>query len=148
METVPRLYKKVRGRADYRRSLDLLAHVKRQSPDIVTKSGLMLGLGETTEELLDVLADLRARRLRHADAGPVPGADAEAHPGGAVRAAGGVRRAGGAGADAGVHEGGRRAVRARRATTPTRWRTVVAPTAESQFGACRPSGGEGNTDQR
>jgi lipoic acid synthetase len=60
METVPRLYKKVRGRADYQRSLDLLAHVKRRAPQIVTKSGLMLGLGETTEELLDVLADLRA----------------------------------------------------------------------------------------
>jgi lipoyl synthase len=60
METVPRLYKKVRGRADYQRSLDLLAHVKKQRPNTVTKSGLMLGLGETTEELLDVLADLRA----------------------------------------------------------------------------------------
>ncbi len=60
METVPRLYKKVRGRAEYQRSLDLLAHVKRRSPATVTKSGLMLGLGETTEELLDVLADLRA----------------------------------------------------------------------------------------
>lgn len=59
-ETVPRLYKKVRGRADYQRTLDLLAHVKKQSPEIVTKSGLMLGLGETTEELMDVLADLRA----------------------------------------------------------------------------------------
>jgi lipoic acid synthetase len=60
METVPRLYKKVRGRADYQRSLDLLGHVKQQAPSVVTKSGLMLGLGETTEELLDVLADLRA----------------------------------------------------------------------------------------
>jgi lipoic acid synthetase len=59
-ETVPRLYRRVRGRADYQRSLDLLAYVKRQAPDIITKSGLMLGLGETTEELLDVLADLRA----------------------------------------------------------------------------------------
>lgn len=60
METVPRLYKKVRGRASYQRSLDLLAHVKRRAPATVTKSGLMLGLGETTEELFDVLADLRA----------------------------------------------------------------------------------------
>ena len=60
LETVPRLYRKVRGRADYRRSLDLLAHVKRRSPATVTKSGLMLGLGETAEELLEVLADLRA----------------------------------------------------------------------------------------
>jgi lipoyl synthase len=60
METVPRFYKKVRGRADYQRSLDLLAHVKRESPKTITKSGLMLGLGETTDELLSVLADLRA----------------------------------------------------------------------------------------
>lgn len=62
METVPRLYRKVRGRADYQRSLDLLARVKRQAPAIVTKSGLMLGIGETTEELFEVLADLRAVR--------------------------------------------------------------------------------------
>lgn len=60
METVPRLYRKVRGRADYQRSLDVLAHVKRRLPEATTKSGLMLGLGETTEELLDVFADLRA----------------------------------------------------------------------------------------
>jgi lipoic acid synthetase len=60
LETVPRLYKKVRGRASYQRSLDLLAYVKDQAPTTVTKSGLMLGLGETTEELLEVLADLRA----------------------------------------------------------------------------------------
>jgi lipoic acid synthetase len=60
VETVPRFYRKVRGRADYRRSLDLLAHVKHRAPEVVTKSGLMLGLGETTEELLEVLADLRA----------------------------------------------------------------------------------------
>lgn len=59
METVPRLYKKVRGRASYQRSLDVLAHVKRHSPATVTKSGLMLGIGETTEELFEVLADLR-----------------------------------------------------------------------------------------
>ncbi len=61
-ETVPRFYKKVRGRADYQRSLDLLARVKRQAPHITTKSGLMLGLGETREELLDVFADLRGVR--------------------------------------------------------------------------------------
>ena len=60
METVPRLYRKVRGRAEYLRSLNLLEHVKRQSPRTVTKSGLMLGLGETIDELLEVLADLRA----------------------------------------------------------------------------------------
>ncbi len=59
IETVPRLYRKVRGRADYRRSLDLLQHVKARRPEITTKSGLMLGLGETHEELFDALADLR-----------------------------------------------------------------------------------------
>jgi lipoic acid synthetase len=59
-ETVPRLYKKVRGRADYRRTLDLLDRVKRLAPNIVTKSSLMLGLGETIDELFDVFADLRS----------------------------------------------------------------------------------------
>ena len=59
-ETVPRFYRKVRGRADYQRSLDLLARVKRLAPNLVTKSGLMLGLGETWDELLAVFADLRA----------------------------------------------------------------------------------------
>jgi len=62
METVPRLYRKVRGRADYQRSLDLLSRVKQRAPHILTKSGLMLGLGESIGELLDALADLRAAR--------------------------------------------------------------------------------------
>ena len=62
LETVPRLYRKVRGRADYRRSLDLLDRVKRRAPQLVTKAGLMLGIGETVEELFDVFADLRAIR--------------------------------------------------------------------------------------
>jgi lipoyl synthase len=61
-ETVPRFYPKVRGRADYQRTLDLLARVKRLAPNMTTKSGLMLGLGETREELLDAFADLRAVR--------------------------------------------------------------------------------------
>lgn len=59
-ETVPRLYREVRGRkSDYRWTLELLRRVKRLNSGILTKSGLMLGLGETREELLDVLADLR-----------------------------------------------------------------------------------------
>jgi lipoic acid synthetase len=62
IETVPRLYSRARGRAEYRRSLDLLDRVKRRAPHIVTKAGLMLGVGETTDELFDVLADLRAVR--------------------------------------------------------------------------------------
>lgn len=60
LETVPRLYRKVRGRADYRRSLDLLSRVKERAPNMVTKSGLMLGIGESVAELFDVFADLRA----------------------------------------------------------------------------------------
>ena len=58
-ETVPRLYHRVRRNADYRRTLKLLRQVKSSAPRMKTKSGLMLGLGETIEELLDVLADLR-----------------------------------------------------------------------------------------
>ncbi len=58
-ETVPRLYRRVRGpKSDYRWTLRLLRHVRQGDPRIKTKSGLMLGLGETREEILDVLADL------------------------------------------------------------------------------------------
>lgn len=59
-ETVPRLYRRVRGpKSDYRWTLDLLKRVKEIHPEIKTKSGLMLGLGETHEEIFEVLADLR-----------------------------------------------------------------------------------------
>ncbi len=58
-ETVPRLYRRVRGRkADYRWTLAIFRRIKRRSPATRTKSGLMLGLGETYEELLDTLSDL------------------------------------------------------------------------------------------
>jgi lipoic acid synthetase len=59
-ETVPRLYHRVRRNAEYQRTLDLLARVRDRRPEIPTKSGLMLGLGETLEEVLEVCADLRA----------------------------------------------------------------------------------------
>jgi lipoic acid synthetase len=60
-ETVPRLYRRVRGpKSVYRWTLDLLAKVKQHNAQIMTKSGLMLGLGETTAEVLEVLADLRS----------------------------------------------------------------------------------------
>ena len=58
-ETVPRLYHRVRRNAEYQRTLDLLKQVKDEAPEMPTKSGLMLGLGETMDELFDVLADLR-----------------------------------------------------------------------------------------
>jgi len=58
-ETVPRLFASVRGRqADYRWTLEIFRRISRQNPAIRLKTGLMLGLGETTEELLDTLADL------------------------------------------------------------------------------------------
>jgi lipoic acid synthetase len=59
-ETVPRLYHRVRRNAAYQRTLDLLARVKERSPAIPIKSGLMLGLGETEEEILAVCADLKS----------------------------------------------------------------------------------------
>jgi len=59
LETVPRLYPSVRSQADYNRSLHLLKYVKEIMPEIHTKSGLMLGLGETINEIKDVLKDLR-----------------------------------------------------------------------------------------
>jgi lipoic acid synthetase len=59
LETVPRLYPAVRAGAVYERSLQLLADARELAPQIPTKSGLMLGMGEEREELLAVLADLR-----------------------------------------------------------------------------------------
>ena len=59
LETVPRLYAKVRGKAEYQRSLDLLNRVQHVDSSIVTKASLMLGIGETVSELFDVFADLR-----------------------------------------------------------------------------------------
>lgn len=60
LETVPRLYKKCRPGADYQWSLQLLKAFKAAHPQVPTKSGLMLGLGETKEEIIEVLKDLRA----------------------------------------------------------------------------------------
>lgn len=60
IETVARLQQRVRRKAAYETSLSLLAHVKRRRPKGVTKSGIMLGLGETTDEILDAFADLRS----------------------------------------------------------------------------------------
>lgn len=60
LETVPRLYKQARPGADYQWSLDLLQAYKAKCPEVITKSGLMLGLGETNEEVKEVLRDLKA----------------------------------------------------------------------------------------
>jgi lipoic acid synthetase len=60
-ESVPRLYRVVRSGARYERTLKLLENVKKFSPGMVTKSGVMVGLGETTEELIEVFRDLGGR---------------------------------------------------------------------------------------
>jgi len=60
LETVPRLYKRARPGGDYRHSLRLLQEFKRTHPDVPTKSGLMVGLGERDDEILAVMRDLRA----------------------------------------------------------------------------------------
>src|SRR6266478_6632750 len=62
-ETVPRLYRQVRLGARYERSLDMLAYVKQQRPEIPAKSGLMLGLGETIDEVHQVMRDLRSSKV-------------------------------------------------------------------------------------
>jgi lipoic acid synthetase len=59
METVARLYHRVRPQASYTQSLDVLAFARKHAPDVLTKSGLMVGLGETTDEVKELLRHLR-----------------------------------------------------------------------------------------
>lgn len=63
LETVPRLYKQARPGADYAHSLALLKQFKARHPQVPTKSGLMVGLGETDEEILQVMRDMRAHDI-------------------------------------------------------------------------------------
>ena len=63
LETVPRLYKQARPGADYAHSLNFLKAFKERYPDVPTKSGLMVGLGETDEEIIEELKDMRAHQI-------------------------------------------------------------------------------------
>src|SRR5216683_2241794 len=63
LETVPRLYREARPGADYAHSLELLRAFKARRPEVLTKSGLMLGLGETDDEVLQVMRDLRVQAV-------------------------------------------------------------------------------------
>lgn len=63
LETVPRLYKQARPGADYQHSLELLRQFKLRQPTVPTKSGLMVGIGETLDEVLEVMRDLRAHQV-------------------------------------------------------------------------------------
>ena len=59
-ETVPRLYRRVRPQGDYQRSLEMIARSRRYTPSVYTKSGIMVGLGETDQEVRQTMRDLRA----------------------------------------------------------------------------------------
>jgi lipoyl synthase len=63
LETVPRLYRQARPGSDYAHSLQLLSRFKARHPQVPTKSGLMVGLGETHDEILEVMRDLRAHQV-------------------------------------------------------------------------------------
>ncbi len=63
LETVPRLYREARPGANYQWSLDLLKNYKARRSDVLTKSGLMVGLGETKEEIFEVMRDMRAHNI-------------------------------------------------------------------------------------
>lgn len=80
IETVPRLYRTVRPQARYERSLELLSRVKSMDPGMLTKSGIMLGLGETQEETLEVLADLRRHRCDFLTIGQYLAPSSKHHP--------------------------------------------------------------------
>ena len=63
LETIPRLYKEARPGSDYQFSLDLLKRFKDAVPNVPTKSGLMVGLGETDDEILQVMRDMRRHHI-------------------------------------------------------------------------------------
>jgi len=80
IETVQRLYPEVRPMADYRRSLALLERIKAISPGIRTKSGIMVGLGETVSEVMECLRDLRAAQCEFLTIGQYLAPSARHHP--------------------------------------------------------------------
>ena len=80
IETVPRLYPQVRPEADYRRSLEVLARANKTAPTVVTKSGLMLGMGEEHNEVTDVLRDLREHGCRIVTLGQYLAPTRQHHP--------------------------------------------------------------------
>ena len=63
LETHPRLYKQARPGADYKHSLELLRRYKEMMPHIPTKSGIMVGLGETDDEIREIMDDMRAHNI-------------------------------------------------------------------------------------
>ena len=92
LETVERLTHVVRDRrAGYRQTLDLLAHAKAHRPDVLTKTSLMLGLGESEDEVLQALRDIRAAQVDIVTLGQYLHAHRQPPAGGPLRAARGLR---------------------------------------------------------
>ena len=69
LETVPRLYRQVRPGSVYKRSLEVLEHAKQQEPSLLTKTGIMVGLGEQEEEIAQLLSDCRRHNIDSFTAG-------------------------------------------------------------------------------
>jgi lipoic acid synthetase len=80
IETVPRLYRQVRPEAIYQRSLELLSQLRQLSSTVITKSGLMLGMGETEAEIRQVMQDLRANHCQILTLGQYLAPTSEHHP--------------------------------------------------------------------
>lgn len=80
LETVPRLYKQCRPGSDYQYSLTLLKRFKEMSPEVPTKSGLMLGLGETNDEVVEMMKDMRAHSIDRITIGQYLQPSKEHHP--------------------------------------------------------------------
>ena len=92
-ETVPRLYRMARSGGRYARTLELLDRSRRYAPDIPTKTGVMVGLGEEHDELVATLQGSARRRLRDPDDRPVPAAVARARADGPLLPSGRIPRA-------------------------------------------------------
>ena len=140
LENVPRLYRQVRPGADYNWSLKLLERFKEAHPELPTKSGLMVGLGETNAEIIEVMRDLRRHGGDHADAWPVSAAEPPPPAGAALRQPGRVRRDESRGAGDGLHPRGLRPVRAlllsRRPAGERDGSEVIPPCPEKPQPAC------------
>ena len=127
VETVPRIFKRIRPAFRYQRSLDVLTAAREAG--LVTKSNLILGMGETIDEVHTALADLHGAGLRHRHHHPIPAPVAAPSPGGALGQARGVRRPGRLRRGAGIRRG---AVRAAGALLLSRGPAVPAGSGRAQ----------------
>ena len=126
LETVPRLYKEARPGSDYQFSLNLLKKFKALHPDVPTKSGIMVGLGETDEEILQVMRDMRAHDIDMLTIGQYLVAQQQPPAGAPLRASRHLQDVRGRGLQDGLQPRGRRRDGALAATTPTSRRTPPA----------------------